>query len=80
MIAAVASIEKMAAMKRKISIAMSLKNDFLLSSFLDFSNICPFCLCCLTRSFRVFGACNNLVSNSDVCSAIGNICCSVVQF
>ena len=39
MIAAVASIERTAAIKRKISITMLLNNDFL-SSFLDFSNIC----------------------------------------
>ena len=63
MIAVVHNIERIAAIKRKISIIMLLKNDLLLSSFLDFANSCSFCLCFLTRSFRVFGACNNLVSN-----------------
>ena len=80
MITGVANIERIAAIKRKIYIIMLLKNDFLLLPFLDLSNSCPFCLCCLTRSFNVFGGCNNLVSISDVCHAIGNTCYSVAQF
>ena len=72
--------EIMAAIKRKMSIIILLKNEHLLSSLLDLSHMCPFCLYCLTRSFRISGAFNKLVSNSDVCNDIGKTCSFVVQF
>ena len=67
----VANMERIATTKRNISIIILLKNERLLLSLLYFSDICPFCLYCLTRSFRVFGAFNKLVSNSVLCSDIG---------
>ena len=76
----VANKEIMAAIKRKMSIIILLKNEHLLLSLLDLSDKCPFYLYCLARSFRVFGALDKLVSNSDVCNDIRKTCSFVVQF
>ena len=79
-IAAVAIIDRMVAINRKISIIILSKIKCLMLFLFIVFNICPFCLCWWTRFFGVFGAFNYLESNSDVCSEIGNTCSCVVQF
>ena len=77
-IAITPSIEMIAAINKKMSIAILSKN-FLLVLLSCIFNVWPFCLYC-TSSFSVSGTLSNLLLKGVDCSEIGRICSCVVQF